>query len=118
MPAILSIHRANFASGVDPLMRDRNLEGLDSLLSEIEKRHPDVLYLTSEELGEAIFSGEFRDFATGQKVPLTQTWIDRYTWFFSSKKITIAFSLGCLVFLAAGLIFVTRGLDGFRPVRN
>ena len=49
-PAIVSTHRVNYVGGLDVANRDRNLALLDKLLLEIQKRWPDVEYMSSDEL--------------------------------------------------------------------
>lgn len=53
-PAIISMHRVNFIGGIDPENRSRNLRLLDNLLNEIEKKWPEVEYLSSNELANII----------------------------------------------------------------
>lgn len=49
-PAIISAHRINFIGAIHEENRTQNLELLDTLLSEILKRWPDVEFMSSDEL--------------------------------------------------------------------
>lgn len=53
-PAIISMHRVNFMGFLNKKNRDRNLRLLKSLLQNIIKRWPDVLFYTSPQLGKLI----------------------------------------------------------------
>jgi hypothetical protein len=53
-PAIISMHRVHFISTINPKNRDRNLVLLNNLLDEIEKKWPDVEYLSSNALAKLI----------------------------------------------------------------
>lgn len=53
-PAIISSHRVNYVGNIEPKNRDHNLKLLDSLLTQIEKRWPDVEYMSTIELGRII----------------------------------------------------------------
>ena len=53
-PATISSHRVNYTGTLHPENRENGLMKLDSLLSEIIKRWPDVEFMTSMELGEVI----------------------------------------------------------------
>ena len=50
-PAVISTHRINYAGGIDIKHRDRNLKALDLLLKGILKQWPDVIFLSSDQLG-------------------------------------------------------------------
>ena len=50
-PAIISTHRINYVGGIDKKHRDRNLKALDLLLKSILKQWPDVIFLSSDQLG-------------------------------------------------------------------
>lgn len=49
-PAIICSHRCNYVGGIDTNNRELNLKLLDSLLSDIIKKYPDVKFVTSVEL--------------------------------------------------------------------
>lgn len=49
-PAIVSSHRVNYASNLDFQNRDRSLKHLTTLLKKINKKYPDVIYMSSAEL--------------------------------------------------------------------
>ncbi|WP_323027649.1 hypothetical protein [Gelidibacter japonicus] len=53
-PAIVSMHRVNFIGSINPENRSHNLQLLDTLLNEIEKRWPEVEYMSSAELAKLI----------------------------------------------------------------
>jgi len=53
-PAVISIHRINFAGGLSRNNRESNLKLFDNLLSQILKRWPGVEFLSSVKLGESI----------------------------------------------------------------
>lgn len=53
-PAIISTHRLNFTGGIDSSNRDRNITGFRNLLQNIVRKHPDVEFMTSDELGNII----------------------------------------------------------------
>lgn len=57
-PAIISSHRINYVGFIDPSNRDTNLRYLNRILKSIEKKWPDVEFLTSDRLGNII---EMRD---------------------------------------------------------
>ena len=53
-PAVISSHRVNYIGWLNPANRDKGLLQLETLLTEIIKRWPNVEFLTSEELGKLI----------------------------------------------------------------
>ena len=53
-PAVISCHRINFCGFIDAANRDTNLKALDALLRAILARWPDVEFLSSVELLDAI----------------------------------------------------------------
>lgn len=53
-PCVISSHRVNYIGGIDENNASLGLKLLDQLLTEIEKKWPDVEYLTSTELGNII----------------------------------------------------------------
>jgi hypothetical protein len=53
-PAVISSHRVNYMGTINPANRDNGLKQLDKLLKEITRRWPDVMFLTSMELGDMI----------------------------------------------------------------
>lgn len=57
-PATICTHRFNYIGFIDKSNRDRNLPLLAELLSKILKRWPDVVFITSTELGDIIRRGE------------------------------------------------------------
>lgn len=56
-PAIISSHRVNYMSRIDEENRKTNLVLLDELLSQIEKRWPDVRFVSSDSIAE-MYVGE------------------------------------------------------------
>jgi hypothetical protein len=55
-PAIITSHRVNFIGFIEQSNRDRNVLQLRELLSLIQKRWPDVEYMTTDKLGDLIIS--------------------------------------------------------------
>ncbi|MCR4344586.1 MAG: hypothetical protein NUV44_07455 [Candidatus Scalindua sp.] len=55
-PAILETHSINFHSSIKNF-REQSLERLDQLLYLIEKKYPDVVYLTSQQFGDILAKG-------------------------------------------------------------
>ena len=53
-PATISTHRVNYIGWLNPKNRSKGLKCLDELLKNILKKWPDVIFLTSVELGELI----------------------------------------------------------------
>jgi len=53
-PAIISTHRINYASNMSVPHRDRNLKQLERLLKKIMQTHPDVEFLSSDQLAKQI----------------------------------------------------------------
>jgi len=56
IPAIVSVHSINFHSSVRDF-RSRSLELLDQFLDALQRAHPNLLYLHSEELYEVVNKG-------------------------------------------------------------
>lgn len=57
-PVIISTHSLNYTSAIWNF-RDRTLAQLDYLLTAIEAKYPDLLYLSDAQLGDAILNGYF-----------------------------------------------------------
>jgi len=53
-PAVISMHRVNFIGSINSDNSKRNVQLLNSLLNEIEKKWPEVEYMSSEELSKLI----------------------------------------------------------------
>lgn len=53
-PAIISSHRANYVGGLDKENRSIGLKALNSLIIAINKKWPNVYFLTSSQLGDYI----------------------------------------------------------------
>ncbi|MBF0233964.1 MAG: polysaccharide (de)acetylase [Desulfamplus sp.] len=53
-PAIICSHRVNYIGSINPKNRDRSLDQLKNLLMMIVKKWPDVIFLSSPELGMLI----------------------------------------------------------------
>lgn len=49
-PAIISSHRVNYASNLNIQNRESSLKHLNTLLKKINKKYPDVIYMSSAEL--------------------------------------------------------------------
>lgn len=56
-PAIICTHRLNYIGSIDYTNQLKNLDLLDILLTEIEKKYPDVIYMSSNELARRIKNG-------------------------------------------------------------
>ncbi len=57
-PAVISMHRLNFMGGLNPENRNNNLKLLTRLISEVQKLYPDVIFLSTNELGKFIENGK------------------------------------------------------------
>ncbi|MEJ2636986.1 MAG: hypothetical protein P8184_17075 [Calditrichia bacterium] len=57
-PAVISSHRYNYMGSVFPENREKNLEQLRKLLTAIQSRWPDVVFLNSSGLGHLIEFGD------------------------------------------------------------
>jgi len=53
-PAVISSHRVNYMGTINPENRANGLRKLDHLLKEIKKHWPDVMFMTSMEMGNLI----------------------------------------------------------------
>lgn len=53
-PAIISSHRQNFIGGLYPYNRDNNIKEFQLLLKTIIAKYPDVIFLSSDELGKML----------------------------------------------------------------
>lgn len=51
-PAIISSHRVNYAGHIDPRNREKGLSALQSLLTQIQKKWPDVEFVSTQKLNE------------------------------------------------------------------
>jgi len=56
-PAVVSIHRVNFMGNIDPKNRKENLKSIETFLRAVIKKHPEVQFISSSQLGR-IVSGE------------------------------------------------------------
>ena len=54
LPAIISAHRQNFIGELYPTNRDNNIKQFKSLLKTIVAKYPDVVFLSSDELGRLL----------------------------------------------------------------
>lgn len=54
-PAVIQTHRLNFIGSLEPLNRDKNLVLLENLLRRILQEWPEVMFMSSDELGSQIF---------------------------------------------------------------
>lgn len=57
-PATISSHRVNYIGFLHPENRENSLRKLEELLAKMLKKWPDIEFMTSEELGDLIFSGQ------------------------------------------------------------
>jgi len=55
-PAVISSHRVNYIGSLDQGNRDRGLVNLKQLLQTIQKKWPDVEFITSDQLGKIMVS--------------------------------------------------------------
>jgi hypothetical protein len=53
-PAVVSSHRVNYVGSISPENREKGLKELKRLLTQVLKKWPDVEFMSSFELGEAI----------------------------------------------------------------
>ena len=53
-PAIISMHRLNFMGGLDQLNRKNNLIALKQLISKVQNIYPDIIFMSTDELGKLI----------------------------------------------------------------
>ena len=53
-PAIVSTHRLNFMGGLDIANRENGINGLRKVLTAVVKKHPDVEFMTTTQLGNLI----------------------------------------------------------------
>lgn len=56
-PAIICTHRLNYIGSIDSNNQLKNLKLLDMLLTEIEKKYQDIIYMSSNELARRIKNG-------------------------------------------------------------
>lgn len=56
-PAVISTHRVNYIGGLNEENRENGLSELDELLKQILRRWPDVIFMSSTELGEVVRRG-------------------------------------------------------------
>lgn len=59
-PAVINSHRINYVGRLNENHRHQSLKKLNSLLSAITKKWPDVEFMTSEKLGEVILDSKNR----------------------------------------------------------
>lgn len=57
-PAVISMHRLNFMGGLNENNRKNNLNLLRQLIAEVQKQYPDVVFLSTNELGKLIENGK------------------------------------------------------------
>jgi hypothetical protein len=53
-PAIICMHRVNFIGSINPKNRDKNLVLFNNLLNEIDKKWPEVEFMSSDQLSKLI----------------------------------------------------------------
>lgn len=53
-PVIISMHRLNFMGGLNVSNRTNNLIALKQLINKVQKKHPDVIFMSTNELGKLI----------------------------------------------------------------
>jgi hypothetical protein len=76
MPVAISTHRINYVSGHSISQAEYGLIALDRLLSNLLRHYPDLIILTSPELGQLLERGYFEDVFTGEmvKIPSLSFW--------------------------------------------
>lgn len=60
-PAIISSHRLNFVGFINKENRKKNLTSLKNLIVKIQKKWPDVEFMTSDKLGELILNDSIKN---------------------------------------------------------
>ena len=53
-PAIISMHRLNFMGGLNVSNRTNNLIALKQLINKVQNKYPDVIFMSTNELGKLI----------------------------------------------------------------
>ena len=51
-PAVITSHRINYIGFIDPENRDRGLKSLETLLKQVTKKWPDVIFTTTDQLNK------------------------------------------------------------------
>jgi len=51
-PAVISSHRVNFMGRLDEDNRTKNLRLLDQLLGRLTTKYPDVIFMSTDDLGQ------------------------------------------------------------------
>jgi len=69
-PIALSTHRHNYVSRHSLAQAESGLMALDQLPTNLFSHHPDLIFLTSPELGEVLERGYFKDVFTGEMVKM------------------------------------------------
>ena len=57
-PAVISSHRINYTSRIDVDHRNKSLDQLNILLSKLLKKHPDIEFINSEQLGKLMLKSQ------------------------------------------------------------
>jgi hypothetical protein len=118
--ATISTHRANYVSSHSVSQREYGIMALDLLLSNLIRYRPDLIILTSPELGQLLENGYFIDVFTGEivKIPSVTFWqFIALKWKALSKtnKVRVLFSLVIFVVL---LVILLRLLHHHNSPRN
>ncbi len=71
LPAIVSVHSINFHSTIKDF-RSRTLGFLDEFLTALEAKHPDLLYVSDEDLYDLVDKGIFQSMQSVVRVPVTK----------------------------------------------
>jgi hypothetical protein len=71
IPAIISVHSINFHSSVRDF-RSLTVESLDQFFSELEAKHPDLLYLHDEDLYNLVSKGAYENIGGAVRVSVAQ----------------------------------------------
>lgn len=78
LPVVISVHSINFHSTLKDF-RSRSIAALDQLLTALEKKYPELLYVNDEDLYGIVTEGAFHNRATRVKVTVRrQGWNPRF----------------------------------------
>jgi hypothetical protein len=71
LPAIVSVHSINFHSTIKDF-RSRTLALLDEFLAALEAKHPDLLYVSDEDVYDLVNKGTLQSSQSPVRVPVTK----------------------------------------------
>lgn len=104
-PVAISTHRINYVSGHSRSQAEYGLSAIDSLLSNLLRYRPNLVFLTSPELGQVLERGYFDDVFTGESVEmpslsLRQLLLSRWKYGDNTKRNVLLSSALFVVLLA------------------